>query len=158
VPDTLIQCIGNRLRRDDGAGPYIADLLKQAGLADDIEIQEHWGEGSELMQYWDSAAKVVLIDSACSGGAPGSRHTFDAIKQEIPRDFCYYTSHRFGVAEAVEVARALGQLPPSLQLYAIEGADFSQGEGLSDAVRAAARQLAEELRLQLGKGRPTAAE
>ncbi len=145
----LVQCIGNRLRRDDGAGPRVADLLRQAELPDNVVIGEYWGEGSELMHAWHQAATVILVDSAHGGSAPGTLHSFNAAKQSIPRDFCYYTSHRFGVAEAVELARVLRQLPTTLFLHAIEGADFSPGEGLSEAVAAATQRLAEQLREQL---------
>ena len=47
------------------------------------------------------------------------------------------STHHFGVAEAVEWARALGRLPEALEVHGIEGADFSVGEHLSEPVREA---------------------
>jgi hypothetical protein len=43
--------------------------------------------------------------------------------------------------EAIELARALGQLPPRLIVYGVEGADFTAGEGLSLDVEKAAQAV-----------------
>lgn len=148
-PPTLIQCIGNRLGRDDGAGPAVADRLRQPGLPARTEIREHWGEGTELMREWERAERVILVDAASSGAAPGTIHRFDARTQAIPKGFCCYSTHRFGVAEAVELARALGRLPGEIRLYAIEGMDFGNGEGLSPAVAEAVDNLSTDILRQL---------
>ena len=39
------------------------------------------------------------------------------------------------------MARVLGQLPARLELVAIEGEDFGEGEGLSEAMADAAAEL-----------------
>jgi len=49
------------------------------------------------------------------------------------------------VAEAVELTRALGRLPPSLVVYAIEGHAFEPGDALSPEVARAVTRLAEML-------------
>jgi hydrogenase maturation protease len=141
----LIQCIGNRLRSDDGAGPAVADRLNQLGLPNGVRISEHWGEGTELMQEWETADRVILVDAAKSGVPTGTIHRFDVQTHTIPKNFCYYSTHRFGVAEAVELARALGRLPNLLYLYAIEGEDFSPGEMLSPAVSRAVDAVCAEI-------------
>ena len=148
-PRTLIQCIGNRLGRDDGAGPAVADRLRRQSFPARTDIREHWGEGSELMQEWDRAKRVILVDAAASGATPGTIHRFDARVQAIPKGFCYYSTHRFGVAEAVELARVLGQLPKEIYLYAIEGTDFGNGEELSPAVAEAVENLSADILKQL---------
>ena len=43
---------------------------------------------------------------------------------------------RFGVADAVELARALGRLPARLDVYAVEGAEFEVGAEISAPRRA----------------------
>ena len=141
---TLIQCIGNRLARDDGAGPVLADRLRAQGVPAGIEVREHWGEGSALMQEWEGFSQVLLLDTA-AGAAPGTIHRFDARQQPVPRNFCSYHSHRFGVAEAIELARVLERLPGEIRLYAIEGAEFGAGEGLTPAVAAAVEKLSGEI-------------
>jgi hydrogenase maturation protease len=69
------------------------------------------------------------------------------------------STHGFGLAEAIELARALGGLPPRCVVYAIEGSSFEEGAALSPPVVAAAAEVARRLCgeiIALGemKGRP----
>jgi len=139
---TLIQCIGNPLRCDDGAGPAVALLLRNKPLSN-CTITEQWGEGSGLMQAWPPYHRVILIDAAASGAPPGTLHRFDTATDAIPSNFLCYSTHRFGVAEAIALARILGSLPPQLTLYAIEGENFGYGEELTPAVSDAVIKLSE---------------
>ena len=140
--------VGNPYRRDDGAGPRVVQTLRTAGIPG-LQVVETPGEGTALMDAWSGAARVFLVDAVRSGARPGQVHRIDAQRQRVPRDFFQYSTHAFAVAEAVEMARVLGELPPVLIIYGIEGEDFGAGEGLTAAVAAAAdtvaRRIAEEL-------------
>lgn len=137
----LIQCIGNRYGGDDGFGPAVFDQLQQMELPENVRVTEHWGEGTELMQHWDGVEKVFLIDAAHTGAKPGTIHQFDALKDKIPKNLCIHATHRFGVLEAIELARSLGHLPEQLHLIAVEGADFSPGGILTPTVGNAAYRI-----------------
>lgn len=132
--------IGNAFRRDDGAGLAVARRLEGRP---DITVCSHHGEGTGLMALWRGRGRVVVIDAASSGAAPGTvlRLAADA----IPAEMRFFSSHAFGLAEAVAMARALGELPAEFTVIAIEGADFSAGEGLSEAVAAAVDEVAATL-------------
>ena len=71
----------------------------------------------------------------------GKVHYLQAAADHIPSDFFKYSSHAFSLAEAVEMARVLDQLPSQLTVYGIEGNDFDHGEGLSPAVLIAIEPL-----------------
>ena len=141
--------VGNDFRRDDGAGRIVARKVK-ATAGSEVRVMEASGEGAALMEAWRGAECALIIDASQSGAAPGAIRRLDARAQTIPREFFHYSTHSFSVAEAVELARALDQLPPRLILYAIEGKDFSSGEGLSPEVAAAVEavicRVNEELR------------
>ncbi len=131
---------GNVYRRDDAVGLIVARRLKAEHL-DDVRILEESGEGAALMESWKDADTVILIDAVHSGGAPGTIHRLDAHAQAIPTGFFHYSTHAFSVAEAVELARALNQLPPRFIIYGIEGKDFEAGEGLSPEVEKAVEEV-----------------
>lgn len=133
----LILGIGNPFRRDDGVGPWVAHRLAAAGWP----AQEHSGEGAGLMDLWDGASHVAVVDALQSGATPGTVRRFDAVTQTLPSGLFRYSSHLFGLAEAIETARVLGRLPPVLIVYGVEGADFAFGEGLSPAVSAGAQAV-----------------
>lgn len=135
--------VGNPWRRDDGVGPYIAARLAALGLSE-VRVMQASGEGAALIEAMGGAQRVWLFDAVSSGAAPGTVHRIDAGAQPVPRGFFNYSTHAFSVAEAIELARALGQLPARCLLFGIEGADFSSGRGLSAPVAESAEAVVEE--------------
>ncbi|SDJ43076.1 hydrogenase maturation protease [Aliiruegeria lutimaris] len=134
--------IGNPLRRDDGVGPWVAQRLNQTGLRARI-----WqADGAGLIDLFDTEAALVLIDATRSGAPPGTLTRFDAMATPLPRPLFHNSTHEFGLAEVVEIARRLGRLPARLEVIGIEGADFTPGKGLSTTVRETARRLVSALR------------
>lgn len=131
----LVVGIGHPFRRDDGIGPLVAERLAVMNL-DGVDVLVHHGEGTDLMARWQGYDRVVLVDATMSGAAPGTVRNWGR-DEPMPASCFAKTSHVFGLAEAVEMARLLGKLPPALQVIGIEGADFSAGQGLSPAVGAA---------------------
>ncbi|HYL46320.1 MAG TPA: hydrogenase maturation protease [Candidatus Limnocylindrales bacterium] len=132
-PQLLIFGIGNPFRSDDAAGIELARLLRERVPAG-VRVIEETGEGAALLDAWRDAPGVILVDAACSGAPPGTLHRLDLRSQEIPREFFRFSTHAFGVAEAVKLARALNRLPPRLIFHGIEGKEFASGEGLSPEV------------------------
>ncbi len=146
---TLIIGLGNEYRGDDAVGLVVARRLKQSA-PESVRVLEESGEGAGLMESWQDADAVVLIDAAHSGAAPGTVHRLDAHVQPIAKKFFRFSTHAFGVAEAVELARTLGRLPPRLIVYGVEGKSFEAGVGLSPEVEAAAQEVVERVLGELG--------
>ncbi len=132
--------VGNLYRRDDGVGLYAAKKLRLESLPN-LCIVEHDGEGTSLLEAISGADDVILIDATCSGAPPGTVVQFSAHERSLPPDTFGRSSHSFGVAEAVELARSLNQLPPHCTVYGVEGASFEWGMGLTPAVEKAACSL-----------------
>ncbi|MCC6803364.1 MAG: hydrogenase maturation protease [Anaerolineae bacterium] len=140
--------IGNLYRRDDGAGLYVAQRLRLEALPN-LSVAEHDGEGTSLLDALSGADDVILIDALNSGAPPGTVVRFCVQDTPLPTGQFGRSTHAFGVAEAVELARSLGQLPQRCTVYGIEGACFEWGMGLTPAVEKAARRLADEIARQL---------
>jgi len=150
----LVLGVGNEYRGDDGAGIAVARRLRERFLAK-VTVLEESGEGAALMDSWRGADWVMLVDAVRSGARPGTIHRLDACAAPVPMGFFHYSTHAFSVAEAIELARSLGQLPPCLIVYGIEGENFTGGDGLSPAVEKAVETVVEraakELRDVLGE-------
>jgi hydrogenase maturation protease len=131
---------GNDFRSDDGVGRAIARGVAALGLPG-LRVRECTGEGAELMDLWQGADEVVVVDAAHSGARPGTVVRFEASRERLPTGFFSYTTHAFSVAEAVETARALGTLPRNLVVYGVEGEAFGHGQHLSPCVAAAASRM-----------------
>jgi hydrogenase maturation protease len=141
--------IGNPLRGDDAAGLLAARALSARG-EDGVEVRELEGEPIDLIETWEGAEAVVVADAVASGGEPGAVHRVDAAAGRLPAALAGPSTHALGLAEAVELGRALGRLPRRLVVYGIEGARFEAGAEPGEAVREAAERVAaaaaEELR------------
>jgi hydrogenase maturation protease len=129
----LVIGVGNVMRRDDGAGIAVARLLKKY-VTDGVKVREETGEGASLMAAWQDSDSVIIVDAMSSGDLPGTIRRFDAAEDRLPAGLFHYSTHAFSVAEAVELARELGELPDRVILYGIEGEDFSFGDGCTAAV------------------------
>lgn len=134
---TLIVGIGNAFRSDDGVGPFVAEALATKGY----EASVHAGDGTGLMDLFEAHEEIVLVDATRSDAEPGTMIALDAAAERLPADLFHYSTHRFGLAEAVETARALGTLPKSVTVYGIEGQEFGAGTDLSEPVSKAAEKL-----------------
>ena len=135
----LVIGVGNRFRRDDGAGlvaaRQIRDRLSSCGGDRPVTVIEHTGEGTSLIAAWNQADTVYLIDAVASTGAAGAIHCWDATEQAPPADALRCSTHAVGIGDAIQLAQALGQLPRRLVVFGIEGQCFEFGEGLTAPVQ-----------------------
>ena len=146
-PRRIVIGIGNGDRGDDAAGRAVARLLR-GQLPADVALVEHDGETTGLIAQLDGAAAAVLVDACASGAPAGTVRRFDVAATSLPCAAFGLSSHGIGLAEAVELARMLGQLPSTCVVYAIEGASFALGAPLSPPVAAAVADVAARLRAE----------
>jgi hydrogenase maturation protease len=136
----LVIGVGNDYRRDDAIGLVVARRVKALGLKNVIVIEDA-GEGAHLIESWNEAETVIVVDAVSSGSAAGTIHRFDATAQTFPSKIFRYSSHAFNVADAIELARSLNRLPQVLVVYGIEGRRFDAGMGLSPEVDQAVEEV-----------------
>jgi hydrogenase maturation protease len=129
----LLIGVGNEYRSDDGLGILAAREILRRHLPG-VRVVEQSGEGTRLMETWEGYSCVLIVDAICSGKAHGDVHRIDAASMSVPKGFFHYSSHSFGVAEAIEMARELGRLPEVLMLHGVEGNQYEPGVGLTDLV------------------------
>jgi len=129
--------VGNPARGDDGAGVAAAERMDPRGLTATAPFQ--------LVELWEGSDDVVVIDAARSGGPPGTIHRFEVGAQALPAGVLAGSTHAIGVAEVVELARAMGRLPARLTVYGIEVGEMSHGSALSPEVEAAVGAVVAEV-------------
>ncbi len=139
---------GNDYRRDDGAGLAVARAL--AGqLPAGVALALLSGEATALMHAWGDADCVVLIDAVAAHGTPGAIYRLDASATPLPAALFARSTHDAGVATAIELARALGQLPSRMIIFGVEGREFGDGAGLSPPVAQAVPEVARRVLAEL---------
>jgi hydrogenase maturation protease len=136
--------IGNWNRGDDVAGLAVLERLREDAMA--VALIANGGDAVALMVAMAGAEAAILIDACVGGGAPGTLHRIDVASGALPSAGFGLSTHGFGLAAAIELARVLNQLPPVCVVHAVEGADFALGAGLSSPVAQAIESLAERVR------------
>lgn len=126
---------------DDTAGWRVIEHLQGRGLPG-VELVRLDRPGAGLIPWLDGADHVVVIDALRSGTEAG---TVSLLEPEALAGLpASPSSHGLGVAHALQLASAIGALPPRLDIYAIELGTVD-GDGLSPAVERAALDLADRL-------------
>jgi hydrogenase maturation protease len=137
--------VGNEFRGSDAAGLIVAGrLAERPGLQ---AVVVRWeADPAGLLEAWDNADLAIVVDSAVSGAEPGTVKRFDASAVPLPaRLRLGMTTHALGVAEAIELARALDRLPRRLVVYCIEGSSFATGAALDPSVERAIDETVERI-------------
>ncbi|NJM17334.1 MAG: hydrogenase maturation protease [Richelia sp. RM2_1_2] len=147
----LLIGIGNKFSQDDAVGLVVAEKFRNQ-LPPEIKIIQASGEGVALMELWQDATTVYLFDAVMSGAEVGKIHRIDVQVQTVPAKFFNYSTHAFSVAEAVELARTLNQLPPKLIIYGVEGKNFAYGIGLSPEIEQATEDVVQQVLVELCNG------
>ena len=140
---SLVIGVGNAWRGDDAAGLELASRVCAMATGIDVEMIE--GDASTLVELWSGHDDVALVDAARSGAPPGTLHELLPGDGSLPAAALRSSTHAFGVLEAVALATALGRLPARLDIFAVEGEDFTLGAPLSPAVTHTVAGLATRL-------------
>jgi hydrogenase 3 maturation protease len=136
--------VGNRLKRDDGVGPAICDLVQGRVLATVMDVgtapENYLGPISRL-----APAALLIMDAADSGAAPGTLSI-------LPQDALGWpgcSTHAPSMKLLLSVLDRARQ--PWVHLLGIQPGELTLGEGLSPPVRRSADVVAEVLRELYGR-------
>jgi hydrogenase maturation protease len=136
----LVIGLGCPDRGDDAVGSAVARAVaaRHAGVA----VVEH-GDPTALLDLWAGHSPVVVVDAVRSGAPPGTVHWLETGPDAPPVSTRAWThsghggTHAVGLAEMVELGRALGRLPARLVVVGVEAERFDHGAPLTARVAAA---------------------
>jgi len=134
----LIAC-GNSLRRDDGAGLVLAELLERNWRSGPQEVQQVSVHQltSDLAEYIarKEVSVVVFVDSRVAiTGARGFQVQVHKLDLE---DSFSTTSHHMDPKTVMLYARFLYNKSPSSWTVTVPGTDYGHGEGLGKVAKRA---------------------
>jgi len=137
---TIILCLGNLLRGDDGAGVVIHHkLAEEASLPEDVELVDGGTPGLETVLLLQGYLRAIIVDAADMGRRPGEwvRFSHQDVILESGDLALRGTLHSAGLAEALQLGNALGVLPSKIVIYGIQPQEIGWTEGLSEPVQTA---------------------
>jgi hydrogenase maturation protease len=131
----LLISVGNPLRRDDGAGHRVIELLappSQVAVRNVFQLTPELAEdfaGKDTAFFIDASVATgeVMLEEVEAGPGPAS------------------ISHTLAPADVVALARALYGFTGRAWLCHVPGADFEDGEGLSPVAEGHCRTAAQML-------------
>jgi hydrogenase maturation protease len=138
VANVLVLGIGNPLLADDGAGVHAAALLvERTAGRDDVRILDAGTLSFSLLPALHNADGLIAIDAARAGGRPGELRIcegeeFDRFVRRSGR-----CAHEGELANLLERASGLGQLPEQRVLIGVEPEVVDWGLEVSPSVAAA---------------------
>jgi hydrogenase maturation protease len=154
----LLLGLGNPLLGDDAVGLKVTALVRErldGSLG--VDVQEEEAGGLRLMERMTGYDRVVLVDAAVTGGAPGT------IRRLEPDDL---PTQRTGVAHGIDLPRALAlgrqlgyPMPTEVRIVAIEAESVLEFRhdmtaAVAAAVEPAVAAVLEELLATPPKERP----
>ncbi|MGY4710106.1 hydrogenase maturation protease [Mycolicibacterium sp. CBM1] len=156
----MVGC-GNLLRGDDGVGPVLVRHLWDRGVPAGARLVDGGTAGMDVAFQMRGAGRVVIIDAAATGAAPGTVYRVPGEElAELPPLQGLHT-HSFRWDHAIAFARwALGEAcPTDITVFLIEAAAVDLGAELSEPVAAAMEHVIDLVeRDYLGPLRPPPAE
>jgi hydrogenase maturation protease len=135
----LILGVGNTLRRDDGVGPIIIELLKENKKAG-VDYLDGGIDGLALIDVIRCYKRAIIIDAVDMRTVPGTVKLFTPQEAKIKIKTDALSTHGFGLAEVITLMEELGY-KADLQIIGIQPQDISFGEGLTDIVQAKLKDI-----------------
>ncbi|KTD14105.1 hydrogenase maturation protease [Legionella israelensis] len=120
---------------DDQVGWHVVNLLKQQIGPDSgqLLITACDRPGTRILELMRSADKVFLIDAVMTGAPAGTLHYLK--NEEIISFTNGLSTHGIGIIDAIEIGKALNELPKQIILYGIEIENVSKDFKLSKTLR-----------------------
>ncbi len=142
--NTLVLGLGSVERADDGVGPALVARLTAAGLRD-ADLIAGPRDAAWILDAWSGRPRVLVLDAVRSDRPVGRVMRVDPSEGPFV-DAAGASTHGLGLASAIELGRALGDLPERLVLVGIEGGCFELGAEMSPPVRDALPEAADRAR------------
>lgn len=127
--------IGTYNGLDDSIGLRVAERIAAEGLDREFTAIELGGNLLDLLHYLDAdTERVLIVDSARMGRAPGEYAFFEPERVESRKELAGFSTHEGDVLKVLELAASLGQPLPPITILGIEPERIAEGMELSAAL------------------------
>jgi len=126
--------LGNPLRKDDGIGIVLLNMLQQQKkkLGKNIELIDGGIGGMNLLHVLARFDIVVLIDAVDFQGTPGESHVFTVAQLQSKKTPIRFSTHESDFLNVICLSKELNELPGKIIIFAVQPQDVSFGTELSE--------------------------
>ena len=97
------------------------DATIEPAIGQHCELRKLDRPGAGLIETLQGYPRVILIDAVQAGKPRGTLVRLEA--EQISEQSAGLSSHNFGVAEAIALGRAMGQLPQEVVLFGLDAGE-----------------------------------
>ena len=106
---TLVLGIGNIIRKDDGVGIRVVELLRERDLPEQVRLLDGGTAGLDLLPYLEGVSRIIVVDALLSGKSAG---TITILSGDAVREHDVFMSGHFGkLTELLDLAAELWTRP-----------------------------------------------
>lgn len=140
---TVVIGCGNLLRGDDAVGPLLIRALWSAEPPEHVLLVDGGTAGMDMAFKMHGARRVILIDAAATGSAPGTIFKVPGAELEELPPLEGLHSHQFRWDNALAFARWLlnDQYPKDITVFLIEVTSCNPGDDLTEPVAKSLRDV-----------------
>lgn len=145
---TVVVGCGNLLRGDDAVGPTLVRHLWEQGVPDDVTLVDGGTAGMDVAFKMRGAARVVIVDAAATGAAPGTIYRVPGEELEDLPALDGIHTHQFRWDHALSFGRWLlgDDYPDDIVVYLVEAASTEPGAPLTDDIATAMHRVGAMIR------------
>ena len=128
--------IGNLLRKDDGVGIVLLELLvkRKKEFPKNIEFIDGGTGGMNLLHLLAKFDTVLLIDAVDFKGRPGEARVLSLKDIQSQKKPVMMSTHDPDFLNLLRLSQALKELPETLVIFGVQPRDVSHGMGLSKEI------------------------
>jgi hydrogenase maturation protease len=130
----------------------VVQTLMALALPDGVEVVEGGTQGLGLVSLMEGWQRVILVDAANVGQAPGRFVRFTPQEARLLGDDQRLSIHNAGLRDALLLAQTLDLLPDEIIVYGVQPASLDWDEDLSPQVEAAIPELVRSILDELDAG------
>ena len=144
----LICGVGNKLKRDDGLGPFVIEQLEDTPMPEGVDVVDYGISGFKCALKLEGYDKVVFVDAiSLPGFEPGRLHRLKITKEKLMKspklsDFSL-SMHETDLERIMATAAVLNIYPDEVVIIGCEPSDTAVGLGLTKSVEAAVPKIIE---------------
>jgi hydrogenase maturation protease len=141
----LICGLGNKLKGDDGIGPFVVEELERRALPPDVDLIDFGTSGFKCALEIGRYDKVIFIDAIEAGEQPGQIHRIRLKKEDLldsPSLSSFAISlHESDLEKILATAALLNNYPREVVVIGCEPKDISFGLDLSREAKQAINKI-----------------
>ena len=111
----LVLGVGNILYQDEGIGVRVVQELEKSYLfSDNVRLMDGGTLGLRLLDVMMEYERMIVIDAALWGAAPGRARTFSAEETRLAGRSFQKTIHQMDLPDTLALCEKLGQAPQTV--------------------------------------------